>query len=52
MSDTSGPSCSEGDSARTGARTMGDAEGPEGTESKIDIITLDKTNKTPMLVSY
>ena len=31
---------------------MGDADRLEGAEGKIDITTPDKTNKTPILVSY
>ena len=47
-----GPRCSEADGAGTCAGTIGDADGPEGVEGKVDIITPDKTNKTPILVSY
>ena len=52
MGDVAGPSYNERDGARTGAETMDDADGPKGAEGKIDIITPDKTNKTPILVSY
>ncbi len=61
VGDAAEPDCSEGDSAGTGARTgagtgikmRGDADGPERVESKVvNIITPDKTNKTPILVSY
>ena len=41
-----------GGSERDGTRMMGDADGPEGAKGKADIITPDKTNKTPILVSY
>ena len=52
MGDAAVPSCSKGDGTRTGAGTMSNAYGPEGAESKVDITTSDKTNKTLMLVSY
>lgn len=41
-----------GTSAGTGARTRSDADGPEGAEDKVDITTIDKTNKIPLLVNY
>ena len=52
MSDGARPNCSEGDNARIGARMMGVADKSEKAESKIDIITPDKTNNTPLLISY
>ena len=52
MGDAAGPSYSEGDNAKTIARTMDNADGLERAEDKIDITTPDKTNKTPILVSY
>lgn len=39
-------------SAGIGARTIDDADGSKGVESKVDIILPDKTNKTLILVSY
>lgn len=49
MGDAVGPSYSTNDGVWTGAGTVteirGDADGPEGLESKIDIIMPDKTNK-------
>ena len=41
-----------GGSERDGTRMIGDVDGPEGAKGKADIITLDKTNKPPILVSY
>lgn len=56
LDDIAGSGYSEGDSAGTGAgtgtRTKGDMDKPEGTEDKIDIIMLDKTNMTPIIVSH
>ena len=52
MGNANGPDYSEGNNARTSAKTMGDADGPEEVEGKIDITILDKTNMTPVLVSY
>ena len=52
IDDAAGPGCSEGDGAKTGAKIMGDTDGPEGAEGKVNITTPDKTNKTPILVSY
>ena len=46
------PGYSEGDGVGTDTGSMGDADGLEGVESKVDIITPDMTNKTPILVSY
>ena len=43
---------SEGDGAGTDAGIIGDADGPERAEGKVDIITSDKTNKTLILVCY
>lgn len=51
-SDAAGPGCSKRDDTRTGVGTMGNADEPEGTKGKVDITTLDKTNMTPILVSY
>lgn len=55
MSDAAGLGCSEMDGTRTGAETAGvktiDDDGSEGAESKVDIITPDKTNKIPILIS-
>ncbi len=36
----------------TGVGTKGDTEGLEGMEDKVDITIADKTNKSPILVSY
>ena len=44
--------CSEKNCTETNARIIGDADGPEEAENKVDIIMSDKTNKTPILVSY
>lgn len=60
VSDVVRLSCSEGDGAETSARTgvrisarmRDDADRSEEMEGKIDITILDKTNKTPILVSY
>ena len=52
MGDTAGPGCSEGEGAKTGTKTMDDTDGLEGVEGKVGIIMPDKTNKTPILVSY
>lgn len=56
VSDIIGPGYSEKNSAGTGTKTVagtrGDADGPEGSKGKIDITTLDKTNKTLILVNY
>lgn len=60
IGDTTEPGRSEGDGTRTGAqidvktgaRTKDDADEPEGVKSKIDITTPNKTNKTPILISY
>ncbi len=56
VGDVAGSGCSEGESARTGAgtgaRTSSDADGPEGAKGKVDITIPNKTNKTPILVSY
>lgn len=57
MGDAARPCCNEGNSAGTGAGIgaviRGDANRPEKAEDKvIDITRLDKTNKTPILVSY
>lgn len=47
-----GAGTSTGISVETSAGTRVDADESKGVESKIDIITLDKTNKTSILVSY
>ncbi len=64
MSNAAWPSCNEGNGAGigtgigartgtgTGVRTKDDTEGLEGMEDKVDIITSNKTNKSPILVSY
>ncbi len=60
VGDVVGPGCSAGNGAGTGAGTgagmgagaRGDADGPEGAVGKVDITTPDKTNNTPILVSY
>ncbi len=56
MGNAAGPGYSKrdgtGTSARTSARTIDDADGSEGAEGKIDITLSDKTNKTPILISY
>lgn len=57
VDNTTRPGCSEREGARpsagTGVGIRGDADGPKETESKvIDITTLDKANKTPILVCY
>lgn len=51
-SDAAGPECSKRDDTRTGAMMIGNADEPEGIKGKVDITTLDKTNMTPILVSY
>lgn len=60
MGEAAEPGCNEVDSAGTnvwtdsagtaGTGTMDD-DGPERAEGKVDITTLDKTNKTPILIS-
>ena len=52
MGDAAGPGYSEGNGVGTGVKTMGDTDGSKGAKSKVDITTPDKTNKTPILVSY
>ncbi len=56
VGDATRPGCRTGDGARTGAETSararGDMDRPEVAEGKVDITTPDKTNKTPILVSY
>ena len=52
MGDTAGPGCSKGDGAETGAGMISNVDGPKGVEGKIDITISDKTNKTPILISY
>ena len=52
MTDTVELSYSERDNAGTSARTINDANGPKKAKGKIDIIMPNKTNKTPLLVSY
>ncbi len=53
VGDVARSGCSAGNGARTsvetGARTRGDADGPEVTEGKVDITTPDKTS---IMVSY
>ena len=41
-----------GDGAGTGTGTIDDADGLEGAEGKVDITMLNKTNNTPILISY
>ena len=52
MGDATEPGYSEGNNIGTSAETMGDADRPKRVESKVDITTQDKTNKTSILVSY
>lgn len=61
MSDVAGPGSSKRDGARTsagidagtGTGTKDDIDGPKEVKSKVvDITTPNKTNKTPILVSY
>lgn len=52
MNNTARPGYTERDGVRTGAGTINNINGLEGAEGKIDIIMLDKTNKTSILVSY
>ncbi len=52
MGKAAGPGGSTGDGTGMGAGAKGDADGPEAAEGKVDIIMLDKINKTPILVSY
>ena len=40
------------DNASTSTKTINNADRPEKVEGKVDIIILDKTNKTLILVSY
>ena len=52
MEDTTGLGCSKRDNAGTDTRTIGDIDGPKKAKSKVDIIMLNMTNKTLILVSY
>ena len=52
MGNIAEPGYSKENSAKTNAKTMGDTNKPEEAKGKIDITTLDKTNKTFILVSY
>lgn len=61
VSDIAGPGYSEVDGTGTGVETDNteaagigtiDNDEPEGAEGKVDITTLDKTNKIPILISY
>lgn len=44
--------CSKAKNARTGFGTTNNTDGPKRPKNKIDITTPNKTNKTPILVSY
>ncbi len=56
VADVAKSGCNEEDgigmSVGTGTRTRGNTNRLEGLESKIDITTPDKTNKTPILIIY
>lgn len=56
IDDIAGPDYSMGDNgeigAGIGAGARSDMDGPNRAEGKVDIITLDKTNKILILVSY
>lgn len=56
MGDTAKSDCNKEDGTETsveiGAGIRDNMDGPEETESKVDIIILDKTNKTAILVNY
>ena len=52
VGDAAGPGWSERDSAETGTGIIDDADRLEGVKNKVDITTLEKSNKIPILVSY
>lgn len=43
---------STGIGIKTAAKTRSDVDGLKKAEGKVDITTLDKTNKIPKLISY
>lgn len=45
-------SCNERNSTGTGVEKIGDVNELKGVKNKIDITTLNKTNKTFILISY
>lgn len=52
IDDIAAPTCIERNNIITDAKTIGDADGLKKAESKVNITTLKKTNKIPILVSY